>query len=230
MLKRTVKIPIAVLIGGGSKLPNLIKASRSRSSKFKIVLVISHKSFSPGVNFAVKNKIPAIYFKLPDFRNRLNINAKNTKNEYMQTLGWLISQREYAPKLLVFAGWDLVMDQNFFSFFKSKIGNGYAAINLHPALMPYKQEKEIIAPDGSKIPLIKGEQYEVLKTVIKLKHQYFGPSIHFMVADDFDTGEVIERAFIKAPSKVSIKSLRKKLMPEEDRILISAINKICKNL
>lgn len=229
MLKKTVRVPIAILIGGGSKLPNLIKAARSKSSKFKIVLVISHKSFSPGIDLAIKNKIPAIYFKLPDFRNRLNLDDQNVKKEYMQTLGWFISQREYAPKLLVFAGWDLIMDQNFLGFFKSKIGNGYSAINLHPALMPSKGEKEIITPDGSKVALIKGEQEKVLKSVIKLKYRYFGPSIHFMVADDFDTGEVIKRAFIKVPAKASIKSLRKKLSPTEDKILISAINIVCKN-
>lgn len=230
MLKKTAKLPIAILIGSGSKLSNLIKASKSKSSKFRISLVVTHKSFSHGIDLAIKNKIPAIYFKLPDFRNRLEEGKLNAKKNYMRTLGWFISQSEYAPRLLVFAGWYLVMDRHFFKFFKSKIGNGYSAINLHPGLMPYKGEKEIKAPDGSKIQLIKGEQEDVLKTVLKLKYNYFGPSVHFMKADDFDTGEVVERAFIKVPEKATLKSIRQKLMPAEDKILISAINKVCANL
>lgn len=215
------------MIGAGSKLPALIKAAKSPQSRFYISLVVSHRSFSPGIKYALFKKIPAIYFKLPDYRKRLFNGSKKARADYMKRLGWFISQREYFPKLLVFAGWDLVMDKNFFSFFKAKFGNGYAAINLHPALLPQENEgAKIKLPDGSFTPIIKGEQQEVLKTVIAKKLTYFGPTVHFMVPVQFDTGEVIKRAFIKIASGQSPESLRKKLMPQEDRILTESINEV----
>lgn len=227
MAIRKSRIPICVLIGGGSKLPVLIKASKNKKSNFAISLVISHRSFSKGISLAIKNGIPAVHFKLPDFRNRLSNNPQNARQNFMRILGWFISQREYMPKLLIFAGWDLVMDKNFFNFFRCNFGNGYAAINLHPAILPKKGEgQSIILPDGTKTPVLKGEQKEVLETVFKKHLTYFGPSVHFMVPDKFDTGEVIKREFIKITNNDTIGSLRQKLMPVEDKLLIASINEV----
>ena len=230
-LKSFEKIPIVILIGGGSKLPAILKAAKNPNSRFYLSLVVSHKAASYGVKLAIKNKIPGIYFKLPDYRKRIFNNKDSARPDYMKKLGWFITQREYKPRLLVFAGWDLVMDSNFFDFFKADIGNGYAAINLHPALMPLKNEgNKIKLPDGSTTPVIRGEQQEVLETVIKNKLTYFGPSIHFMVPTKFDTGIVIKREFIKINKNNTVKSLRKKLMPVEDKILVDSINEIVARL
>lgn len=225
------KKPIAVLIGGGSKLPAIYKASQEKNSNFYIALVISHKKVSKGVKFALSKNIPAVYFNLPDFRKKVDTNSKNAKEGYMKFLGWFISQKTYSPKLLIFAGWDLIVDKNFLSFFKTKIGEGYAAINLHPALMPTKKEGKIITlPDGTKTKVIKGVVEEVLATVLKNNCTYFGPSIHFMVANNYDVGEVIQREFIKVGKNETVTSLRKKLDPAEDRILISSINQMIQKL
>ncbi len=213
------------MIGGGSKLPAIIKAAKNPKSKFYISLVVSHKTDSAGVKLAIKNNIPAVYFKLPDYRNRIAGGKKSARADYMKLLGWFITQREYNPKLLVFAGWSLVMDSNFFNFFKSAIGEGYCAINLHPAVMPLRNESQKIRlPDGSLTPVIRGEQQEVLETVIEGKLTFFGPSIHFMVPTKYDTGTVINREFIKVAKNDTVDSLRKKLMPVEDRLLVKAIN------
>lgn len=221
------KVPIVALIGGGSKLPALIKAAKEKSSKFELKLVVSHKSSSPGIGLAIKNNIPAVFFNLPDYRKRLFNGDVKARVDYMQKLGWFISQKEYSPKLLIFAGWDLVMDKNFFKFFKCNFGNGYAAINLHPAILPKVDEgQQIKMPDGKLTPVIKGEQAEVLNTILKEKLTYFGPSVHFMVAEGYDTGKVIEREFIKVGSVKNISDLRKKLMPVEDKILVSSINSV----
>lgn len=219
------------MIGGGSKLPAILSAAKKRNSLFYINLVISHKSNSPGIKYAITNKIPAVYMNLVDYRNRYNKNKQEARKQYMKYLGWFISQKQYQPKLLVFAGWDLIMDKNFFTYFKCKFGNGYAAINLHPAILPKEKEgNNIKMPDGKLTPVIKGEQAEVLETVMAKKLSYFGPTVHFMVADKYDTGKIIEREFIKVGSSKNINDLRKKLMPVEDKILISSINKVCKML
>lgn len=208
-------------------MPALIRAASAKGSPFYISLVVSHRSFSPGVDLAISQKIPAIYFKLPDYRNRILSGSPRARGDYMKRLGWFISQREYKPSLLVFAGWALVMDSFFFDFFKVDFGSSYAAINLHPGLLPTNGEKQkIVLPDGTISPIIKGEQQEVLETVLKKKLTYFGPSVHFMVPSKYDTGQVIGREFIKVDPHDTVELLRKKLMPVEDKILIQSINKV----
>lgn len=215
------------MTGAGSKLPAIIRAASARKSRFRISLVVSHRSFSAGVVFAISKKIPAIYFKLPDYRKRLPSNSPKARADYMKHLGWFISQREYQPALLVFAGWDLVMDKNFFNFFKANFGNGFAAINLHPGLLPKEGERGgVTLPDGTKSPIFRGEQQEVLEQVLKSKVTYFGPTVHFMIAGKFDTGRVIGREFIKVQKGETISSLRKKLMPIEDKLLVKSINEV----
>jgi folate-dependent phosphoribosylglycinamide formyltransferase PurN len=220
------KVSIVVLIGGGSKLPALIKATKEKSSKFELKLVVSHKSSSLGINLAIENNIPAVFFNLPDYRKRLFGGDIKARADYMQKLGWFISQKEYSPKLLVFAGWDLVMDKNFFDFFKCSFGNDYAAVNLHPAILPEENEGEIKMPDGLTTPVIKGEQTEVLQRVLDNKLTYFGPTVHFMVPSGYDTGKIVQREFIKVGSAKSISDLRKKLLPVEDKILVSSIKSV----
>lgn len=214
------------MIGNGSKLPIIVKAANSSNSKFNISLVVSHKKHSDGVDYALNQCIPAIYFNLVNWRKKTG----KTRKEYSKYLGWFISQKTYQPKLLVFAGWDLILDNNFFKYFKSNMGDGYSAINLHPALMKLKGEKEIILPDHSKIPVIKGEQEDVLKEVLKKRYSYFGASIHYMNPNAFDTGRVLNREYIKVGNNKSVAQLRKKLMPVEDRVLISSIKKAIKNI
>ena len=86
--------------------------------------------------------------------------------------------------------------------------------------------KYISLPDGTKTEVIKGEQTDVLTTIISQKQTYYGPSVHFMVATGYDTGLLIKREFIKVPKNPTIAKLRKSLMPVEDRILVESINKV----
>ena len=225
-MDKTSKIPIAVLIGGGSKLLAILKAAKNPKSRFYIPLVVSHKKQSFGIDLALQNNIPAVYFNLPDFRKRFDGGPKKSRSAYMKLLGWFISQKQYAPKLLVFAGWDLVVDKNFLNYLKCNFGNGFAAINLHPALLPVTNEgNKIPLPDKTFSPIIRGEQKEVLQEVLDRKLTYFGPTVHF-VAEKYDSGKVIKREFIKVSGAKTIEELRKKLLPIEDKILVEAINEV----
>ena len=227
MASRFQKIPITVMIGGGAKLPAIIKSAKKLRSKFYISLVVSHKKDSPGIRLALKNQIPAVYWNLPDYRERIARGDPKSRSDYMKHLGWFISQPQYRPKLFVFGGWDLVMDVNFFNFFKCNFGEGYAAINAHPALLPKKGEGDKISlPDGTVSPIIKGEQTDVFKTVLAKRLTYFGPTIHFMKPTVYDTGEVIKRELIKVGNIKTVKDLRKKFMPIEDKIFIQAIDEV----
>ncbi|EKD57382.1 MAG: hypothetical protein ACD_57C00322G0003 [uncultured bacterium] len=227
MASQSQKTPIAIMIGGGAKLPAIIKAAQKPQSKFYIRLVVSHKKESWGLKFALENQIPAVYWNLPDYRSRMASGDSKARSNYMKDLGWFISQPQYRPKLLVFGGWDLVMDDNFFNFFKCNFGEGYAAINAHPALLPKKGEGDkITLPDGTISPVIKGEQTDVFKAVLAKRLTYFGPTIHFMKPTVYDTGAVIRRKFIRVGDIKTIEDLRAKFMPIEDEIFIEAIDEV----
>ena len=59
-----------------------------------------------------------------------------------------------------------------------------------------EEKNQIKLPDGSFSPVIRGEQQEVLESVLKCDVSYFGPSVHFMRADAYDSGQVIKREYI----------------------------------
>lgn len=212
------KLPITVLIGGGSRLPAVLEYEKQPDSPAKIVLVVSHKKESPGIDLAIKEGIPAVYFNLVKWRNRTG----KSKEEYMDTLGFFVSQ--YDPKLIVLAGWDLVLDENFTKHFPL-----IPIINLHPALLTESGTGEITLPDGSKSPIFKGQIEEVLPQVLKAGVTYYGCTIHEIRPNTFDEGKIITQRSFKVEKGETVETLAEKLHREEDFSLVEAINKVLKN-
>ncbi len=116
------KLNVAVLIGKGGRLPAIYKCCK-RDPKVSLVLVVSHKKQSPGVEMAKKWGIEGFYFRLSDWLKK----GKN-REEYNQELARILKQKN--ADLVVMAGWDIVMDKNFLKEFPYKV------INIHPSLCP----------------------------------------------------------------------------------------------
>ena len=116
------KLNVAVLIGKGGRLPAIYKCCK-RDPKVSLVLVVSHKKQSPGVEMAKKWGIEGFYFRLSDWLKK----GKNREG-YNQELARILRQKNV--DLVVMAGWDIVMDKNFLKEFPYKV------INIHPALCP----------------------------------------------------------------------------------------------
>lgn len=116
------KIRLAVLIGGGGRLPAIYQCCQ-KDPLVDLVLVVSHKKESPGINKAKKWGIESFYFRLSDWQKQ-----GKSREEYHRELARILKEREI--DLVVMAGWDIVMDKNFLSKFPRRV------INVHPALCP----------------------------------------------------------------------------------------------
>jgi folate-dependent phosphoribosylglycinamide formyltransferase PurN len=213
------KYPVVVLIGAGSRLPAVLEYEKRPDSLAKVVLVVSHKKESPGVNLAAKEGIPAVYFNLVKWRNRTG----KSREEYMDTLGYFVSQ--YDPKLVVLAGWDLVLDENFTRYFPNA-----TIINLHPALLTESGTGEIILPDNSKSPIFKGQVEEVLPEILKSGVTYYGCTIHEIKPNTYDEGEIIVQKSFKIKKGETVETLEEKLHKEEDIALAEALEKVLKKI
>ena len=117
MEKLSGKKKIAVLISGrGSNLKSLIKYSKTKNSKIKIVLVISNNSYAKGMGIAKKFEIKNLY-----------ISYKNKKKFESQSLKLL---EKYKADLICLAGFMKILSNNFINKFSKPI------LNIHPSLLP----------------------------------------------------------------------------------------------
>tara|TARA_B100000242_G_scaffold210196_1_gene152851 strand:+ start:149 stop:727 length:579 start_codon:yes stop_codon:yes gene_type:complete len=115
--KLSGKKKIAVLISGrGSNLKSLIKYSKTKNAKFKIILVISNNAYAKGLGIAKKFKIKNLY-----------ISYKNKKKFESQSLKLL---EKYKTDLICLAGFMKILSNNFINKYSKPI------LNIHPSLLP----------------------------------------------------------------------------------------------
>jgi len=113
---------IAVLISGsGTNLQALMDAIAVGHLPGEIVLVVSNRKDAFGLTRAEMNNIPTLYFPLKPYTS-----AGKSREEYDQDLAVKIA--EFAPDLIVLAGWMHVFGAVFLDTFPNRV------INLHPAL------------------------------------------------------------------------------------------------
>ena len=112
-----VKKKIAVFISGkGSNLKSLIKYSKTKNSKIKIILVISNNSYAKGLSFAKKFKIKNIFIKYSNKKNFENLALSLVKKDKVD--------------LICLAGFMKILSSNFIKNFSNPI------LNIHPSLLP----------------------------------------------------------------------------------------------
>ena len=210
---------IVVLIGGGSRLPTIWNYVNSVGSGLDISLVVSHKRESAGIDFALKHQIPGVYFNFAQWKSRTD----KERPEYMESLGFLVSQSNYHPDLVVAAGWDIILLAQFLRYFKRPDGY-YNVINLHPAPLPDNPgEQTVVLSDGTELPVVKGEIDKVLPQVLKLKVKKWGSTIHFLT-ERVDEGPVIIRSEVEVLPADTVEILKARIQQEEDKILPQAID------
>ena len=116
------KIKLAVLIGRGGRLIAIYKCVK-RNPILDLVLVISHKKESLGVDMAKRWGIESFYFRLSDW-----VAQGKTRDSFNKELAGVLNQRKI--NLVVMAGWDLILSKEFFKTFREKV------MNIHPSLCP----------------------------------------------------------------------------------------------
>lgn len=184
------KCRVAVLIGRGGRLPAIYQCL-SQHPFGELVLVISHKKESPGISWAKEKGIEAFYFRLTDWekegKDRLSFDRELAK---------ILLEKKI--DLVIMAGWDLIVSQEFLKHFP------YRVINIHPSLCP--------AFPGLEAPR------QALDYGVKIT----GCTLHF-VDEGVDTGPIILQRAVEVTDEDTLETLEDKIHQKEEEILCEGI-------
>lgn len=219
------KVPIAFLVGAGSRFPAILNEAKKPNALFRICVVISHKKESPkGVDLAQKEGLPAFYSNFVQLKTKFG--GKLERKVYDQWLGALLTQSNYAPTGVFMAGWDLVVSESFLNFFARDDGF-WNVINLHPALLPDGNLPNYKTLAGVTIPALRG--VDCLEAAWRQKLPVTGVTIHF-ATPTFDVGPVILIEEIKPDYKgETFDKFAKRFHELEDKLLVESINLFATN-
>lgn len=192
------KFNIAVLIGKGGRLRSIYNCVK-KIPNAEIVLVVSDKINSAGIDWAKKQKVEA--FCLP-LKKWLSDNPDKNRKDYNLKLVALLKNKKV--NFVVLAGWDVILYKEFLENFPNQV------INIHPSLCP--------AFGGM----------EAEKQALEYGVKYTGCTLHF-VDEGVDTGPIILQEVVKIEDGDTLKTLQKKIHKKEEKILKEGIKAICKN-
>lgn len=184
------KCRVAVLIGRGGRLPAIYQCI-SQHPLGELVVVISHKKESPGIAWAKEKGIEAFYFRLTDWQKE-----GKDRLSFDQELAKMLLVRKI--DLVVMAGWDLIVSQEFLKHFPQRV------INIHPSLTP--------AFPGLNAPL------QALEYGVKIT----GCTLHF-VDEGVDTGPIILQRAVEVTEEETLESLEAKIHQKEEEILCEGL-------
>lgn len=201
-LKVQRPLRVAVLVSGsGSNLQALIDAIEGQQLPgIEIVLVISNKADAPGLQRALKHKLPAAYIP---WQKRAEAETR---------IAALLQL--FQADLIVLAGWMRILSATFTAQFPDRI------INLHPALLPDEGKDTYTTKDGSSIPAIRG--LHVVERALEAGLKVTGSTVHYVIPE-VDAGPVIGRAEVTIEAQDTADSLHEKLKVQEHRLIVEAV-------
>ena len=201
---------IAVLIGGGSRLPALYNDAQ-QSGAYEIALVVSFKpaSAAAGIAFAQERGIPTHSLLLKDFNA-----SGRSRTDYDAHLADVVEAA--APDLVVLAGWGLMLSSAFLGRFPQRI------INVHPALLTDDNAPTIETTRGT-IPVIRGNH--AIADALRLGVRVSGATVHHITAD-MDAGPVILRREVPVLTDDTPDTLGARIHALEDEILPRAVRSV----
>ena len=204
---------IGVLIsGGGTNLQAIIDETKSGGINGTVKLVISNKENAYGLERARNHNIKAICEKDED---KIIEVLKANEIElvilagYLKIVGNKTFLKENNIDLIVLAGYLKIITPKFVDEFRNKI------INIHPSL----------------IPSFCGKGYygeKVHQGVIDYGAKVTGATVHF-VDEGADTGAIIMQEAVNVEQDDDAKSLAKRVLEVEHRILKESIRLFCEN-
>lgn len=222
---------VEFLVGRGSRLPNILENILRPGTGIEITLVISHRRPEDGqenvvgIAEAKKKGITAVYFNLVQMRAlHKNTFGETADDEYRklfeQNLAGFMLQTYYKPDLVVMTGWNLVLGENFLEPFQKE---SIPVWNVHPFPLPDvgEPQDEIRAPDGTKLPVLRGA--EVWTETVNQKLPWSGVTVHEAISEGYDRGKVIARKWLKVEPTDTVETLREKLNKLEDKLVPQTI-------
>ena len=207
---------LGVLVSGsGSNLQALIDAIESgQLPDVEIALVVSNKADAPGLQRALRHKLPAIY--LPWNRPTPTEAAEMAESEAQ--LAALL--RLFQVDLIVLAGWMRILSAPFLAQFPRRV------INLHPALLPDSGTGEIYTTrDGTTIPVFRG--LHAVRQALQANIPTTGSTVHY-VTPTVDAGPVICREEVAIEPEDTEESLHERIKEVEHRLIVDAVRR-CRN-
>ncbi len=184
-------LKVVVLVsGGGTNLQAILDSIRlGRITNTEIVGVISNKKDAYALTRAKEYGIPSRCISLKDYEVR---------EQFNQAL--LDGIKEYAPDLIVLAGFLVILPELLIQQYRNKI------INIHPSL----------------IPSFCGNGYYGLKVheaVLARGNKVTGATVHF-VDEGTDSGPILLQKAVNVKATDTPESLQKRVMEEAEWLIL----------
>lgn len=186
---------LAVLISGnGSNLQAIIDATRAGSLDAQVAVVVSNRADAFGLRRAEQAGIPTITFPIKPYRV-----AGRPRAHYDADLASLVMS--FQPRLVILAGWMLVLSPAFLDRFPQRV------LNLHPALPgqfpgTHAIERAFAAFQSGEI-------------------DHTGVMVHIAVPE-VDAGPVIASAEVPITAADTLPELEARIHATEHRLLVAA--------
>ncbi|MHB8447343.1 MAG: phosphoribosylglycinamide formyltransferase [Rudaea sp.] len=186
-------LDVVVLASGrGSNFAALLAAQRRVALPIRMRALLSDKTAAPALGIARAAGIPAIALTPADFPDRAAFDHALFERA-----------TEFAPGLIVLAGYMRVIDDTVIEGWRGRI------VNIHPSLLP---------------------KYPGLHTharALEAGDATHGASVHFVTAQ-LDGGPVIARAEMPIRPGDTPRTLAARLLPLEHRLLIAGVDLIAR--
>ena len=184
---RAMRTIVILISGRGSNMQAILRAAQNEKWPVKIAAVISNKAEASGLQHATEQGIPAIVVPHKDYATREAFDAA-------------LQSRidEFAPDLLVLAGFMRVLTARFVDHYAGRM------LNIHPSLLP------------SFIGLATHRQ--ALAAGVKIH----GATVHFVTAD-LDHGPIVAQATVPVLPDDTEESLAARVLEQEHLIYPQAI-------
>ena len=184
-------LPLVVLISGtGSNLRAIHAAIEAGHCDATICAVVSDRKDAAGLAFATDRGIPTRVVRMREYV---------TRAEWDEALTAVV--HEFAPELVVLAGFMRIVGSAFISRFEHR------TINVHPALLPA-------------FPGVDGPAQAIAAGVT-----LSGCTVH-LVDSGVDTGPILAQAAVRVSSSDSAETLHRRIQVAEHRLLPRVIDSI----
>ena len=194
------KKKLAVLVSGsGTNLQAILDACASGALDAEVAVVVSNKRKAYGLTRAREAGVPTFVMGLKKF-----LRGGGTRDGYDAALAARISE-EYAPDLVVLAGWMLILSPAFLDRFPQRV------LNLHPALPgqfagTHAIERAHAAFQAGEIP-------------------HTGVMVHWVVPE-VDAGPTVAVAVVEIKPGEPVEALEERIHATEHRLMVEAVGKV----
>lgn len=184
---RAMRTIVILISGRGSNMQAIIRAAQNEKWPVEIAAVISNRADASGLRHAAEQGIPAVVVPHKDY---------TTRDAFDAALQSRID--EFAPDLLVLAGFMRVLTPRFVAHYAGRM------LNIHPSLLP------------SFTGLATHRQ--ALAAGVKIH----GATVHFVTAD-LDHGPIVSQASVPVLPDDTEETLSARVLEQEHIIYPQAI-------